>query len=180
VTDGFGNTGGTTVSVRQLLTLAVVRQGDGTGTVTSTPAGLGCGTTCTAQFPSDSQVTLAAAPAANSLFTGWTGCDSVSGTTCTVSMTNARSVTAIFMLKRFTLTVSMTGIGKGTVTSSPAGINCGAACKSDFVIGTAVTLTATPATLSVFTGWTGCDSSNGSTCTVTMGANKAVSANFTG
>ncbi len=179
-TDGFGNAGSTAVTVRQLFTLNILRQGDGSGTVASTPAGLNCPTTCSAQFVSDSQVTLTAAPAANSLFTGWTGCDSVSGATCTVSMSSSRSVTAIFMLKRFTLTVSTTGIGKGTVTSSPPGINCGSACGSDFVIGTPVTLTATPATLSIFTGWTGCDSENGSTCTVTMGANKSVSASFTG
>ena len=178
--DAFGNTGSTAVSVRQLLTLSVIRQGDGTGTVTSAPSGITCPTTCAGQFLSDSQVTLTAAPSANSLFTGWAGCDSVAGTTCTVSMTTAKSVTATFMLKRFTLTVTTSGIGRGTVTSSPAGINCGAACKSDFVIGTTVTLTATPATLSLFTGWTGCDTSNGSTCTVTMGANKAVNAEFTG
>ena len=179
-TDAFGNSGSTAVSVRQFLALSVIRQGDGTGIVTSAPSGINCPTTCTGQFLSDSPVTLTAAPSANSLFTGWTGCDSVSGTTCTVSMATARSVTAIFMLKRFTLTVTTSGIGKGSVTSSPAGINCGAACKSDFVIGTTVTLTATPATLSLFTGWTGCDASNGNTCTVTMGAAKTVNAEFTG
>ncbi|HMD33900.1 MAG TPA: Ig-like domain-containing protein [Vicinamibacterales bacterium] len=180
VSDSVGHTGATTVTVQQLFTLATMKQGDGTGTVTSSPAGIACGSTCTSQFVSDSQVTLTAAPAANSLFTGWTGCDSVSGATCTVSMTAGRSVTAIFMLKRFTLTVSTTGVGKGTVTSSPAGINCGSACRSDFVIGTTVTLTATPGTLSVLTGWTGCDTSNGNSCTVTMAANKSVSAEFTG
>jgi hypothetical protein len=100
-------------------------------------------------------------------------------------MTNAKTVTAIFMLKRFTLTVSETGIGKGTVTSSPGGINCGSnnspGCKSDFVAGTTVTLTAAPGMLSLFTGWTtGCDTSNGNTCKVSMGANRAVSAEFTG
>jgi len=180
VTDAFGNTGSTTVTVRQMLALVTARQGDGTGTVTSSPAGIVCGATCSAQFLSDSQVVLTAAPGSTSLFSGWTGCDSVSGATCTVSMANARFVTAIFMLKRFALSVSTTGIGKGTVTSSPAGINCGAACKSDFVIGTTVTLTATPATLSLFTGWTGCDASNGATCTVAMGAAKSVTAQFTG
>jgi hypothetical protein len=84
------------------------------------------------------------------------------------------------MLQRFTLTVSETGIGKGTVTSSPAGINCGTACSSDYVINTVVTLTATPAMTSIFTGWTGCDSVSGATCTVTMGSAKSVAANFMG
>jgi hypothetical protein len=66
------------------------------------------------------------------------------------------------------------------VTSSPSGINCGSACKSDFVVDTTITLTATPATLSVFNGWTGCDTTNGNTCTVRMSANKSVSAQFLG
>lgn len=179
-TDAFGNSGSATVSVRSMLTLNVLRQGDGVGTVTSSPSGISCPGTCAGSFVSDSQVVLTAAAGADSVFTGWTGCDSVSGAACTVAMSNARSVTAIFMLKRFTLTTSTTGIGKGTVTSSPAGINCGSACASDFVINTKVTLTATPGMLSVFSGWTGCDSSSGSTCTVTMTANKSASAQFTG
>jgi hypothetical protein len=95
-------------------------------------------------------------------------------------MTNARSVNAIFMLKRFTLTVTRSGIGKGTVTSSPAGINCGTACASDFVINTTVTLTPAPGLGSIFTGWTGCDTVNGDACTVRMTAKKGVTANFLG
>ena len=181
VSDAFGNTGSTTVTVRSMLPLAVVRQGDGGGSVTSAPAGISCPTTCSATFLSDSQVVLTAAPAADSNFTGWTGCDSVSGATCTVTMANARSVTAIFMLKRFTLSVTKTGIGKGTVTSSPAGINCGTACASDYVINTSVTLTATPALGSVLTGWTGCDAVNSdNTCTVAMTRARTVTADFFG
>jgi hypothetical protein len=163
-----------------MLTLAVIRQGDGNGTVTSAPAGVQCPSTCSATFVSDSQVTLTAAAGADSLFTGWTGCDSISGAACTVTMANARSVTAIFMLRRFTLTVTKDGLGKGTVTSSPAGVTCGTACSSDYVINTTVTLTATPALLSIFNGWTGCDAVNGNVCTVHMTGAKSVNANFLG
>jgi hypothetical protein len=179
-TDPFGNSGSTTLTVRQLLTLAVIKQGDGLGSVTSNPAGITCGSACSASFTSDSPVTLTGNPGPDSIFTGWTGCDSVSGATCTVTMSATRTVTAIFMLQRFTLTVSETGIGKGTVTSSPAGINCGTACSSDYVINTAVTLTATPEMTSIFNGWTGCDSVSGATCTVTMGSARSVTASFTG
>lgn len=182
-TDPFGNAGSTTLTVRQLFTLAAIRQGDGTGTVTSAPAGINCGAACSASFVSDSAVTMTATAGADSIFSGWTGCDSVSGATCSVSMTASRTVTAIFMLKRFTLTVATTGIGKGTVTSSPAGINCsgtGSGCSSDYVINTSVSLTATPALGSVFVGWTGCATSNGSSCTVAMGANRSVTADFVG
>jgi alpha-tubulin suppressor-like RCC1 family protein len=179
-TDSFGNSASTTVAVAQMLTLAVIPQGDGLGTVTSSPAGLACAPTCTASFVSDSQVTLTAVAGVDSIFTGWTGCDSVSGATCTVTMSNARSVTAIFMLKRFTLSVSTSGIGKGRVTSNPSGIDCGAACSSDYVIHTVVTLTAAPALGSIFTGWSGCDAVNGASCTVTMTAAKHVTASFLG
>ena len=113
--------------------------------MTSAPAGITCPAACSASFDSDSQVMLTARRGRDSVFTGWTGCDSVSGATCTVTMTSARSVTAIFMLQRFTLTVTKDGLGRGTVTSSPAGVNCGTACASDYVINTTVTLTATPA-----------------------------------
>jgi alpha-tubulin suppressor-like RCC1 family protein len=181
-TDGFGNSASTTVAVAQMLTLAAVRQGDGLGTVTSSPAGIACAPACTGSFVSDSQVTLTAAAGVDSIFTGWTGCDSVFAATCTVTMSNARSVTAIFMLKRFTLSVNKasTLLGKGTVTSSPAGINCGTACSSDYVVRSQVTLTAEPALLSLFSGWSGCDAVNGATCTVTMTGAKQVTASFTG
>ena len=178
VADPFGNTGSVSVQVQEMLTLAVIRQGDGGGAVTSAPAGVNCPTTCAATFVSGSQVTLTASPAVDSLFTGWTGCDSVSGATCTVTMANARSVNAIFMLKRFTLTAARTGTGNGTVTSSPAGINCGTACASDFAINTTVTLTAAPGADSLFSGWTGCDSVSGATCTVTVANARSVSASF--
>ena len=53
---------------------------------------------------------------------------------------------------------------RGTVTSSPPGINCGAHCSARSASGTVVTLTATPALLSVFTGWSGCDTVSGRSC----------------
>jgi hypothetical protein len=66
----------------------------------------------------------------------------------------------------------------GTVTSSPAGINCGSTCSVDFDRGTVVTLTAKPGLFINFTGWSGCDTAKGTTCTVTMNAAKTVTANF--
>jgi alpha-tubulin suppressor-like RCC1 family protein len=177
-TDSVGNSATTTVTVAQMLTLSAIRQGDGLGTVTSSPAGIACGQTCAGSFTSGSQVTLTAAAGADSLFTGWTGCDSVSGATCTVAMSAARSVTAIFMLQRFTLAAVRTGLGGGTVTSSPSGINCGTACSSDYVVNTSITLTASPAANAVFLGWTGCDSTSGATCTLLMSAARSVTADF--
>jgi hypothetical protein len=90
----------------------------------------------------------------------------------------ARSVTATFNLQYFTLTVSKTGLGGGTVTSSPAGINCGSSCSASYASTTTVTLTANPNLLSGFTGWTGCDTVAGNKCTVRMSGVKNVTAAF--
>jgi hypothetical protein len=80
---------------------------------------------------------------------------------------------------RLMLTVNKTGLlSSGTVTSTPAGITCGSTCAAAFDSGAVVTLTATPAFLSVFTGWTGCDSTSGRTCTVTLRTGRVVTAHF--
>jgi len=76
-----------------------------------------------------------------------------------------------------TLTVTTSGTGSGVVTSTPTGIDCGADCSEDFPAGTLVTLTATPASGSVFAGWSGEGCSTGS-CQVTMDASRAVAASF--
>ena len=54
-----------------------------------------------------------------------------------------------------TLSVTKSGNGHGTVTSSPGGIACGATCSNWFASGGDVTLTATPSADSAFTGWSG-------------------------
>ncbi len=78
-----------------------------------------------------------------------------------------------------TLNVVKNGSGSGTVTSSPAGINCGATCSASFGGGTVVTLTATPASAaSIFTGWLGGGCTGTSTCTKTLSASANVSATF--
>jgi hypothetical protein len=76
------------------------------------------------------------------------------------------------------LTVSKSGAGTGTVTSSPAGINCGDDCSETYNQGTSVTLTATPASGSTFGGWSGDGCSGTGTCVVIMNADIAVTAAF--
>ena len=70
----------------------------GNGTVTSKPAFIDCGSTCTATLANLTRVALTATAAADSTFTGWSG-DCTGTSTCTVSMTEARNVTATFTLK---------------------------------------------------------------------------------
>jgi hypothetical protein len=74
---------------------------------------------------------------------------------------------------------SGTGNGRGNVTSLDGKINCGAVCQVSYVSGTVVTLTASAASGSTFTGWSG-DCSGTGNCTVTLSAAKNVTATFLG
>jgi hypothetical protein len=75
------------------------------------------------------------------------------------------------------LAVVPAGSGSGAVTSSPAGINCGAICSMSYLSGTTVTLNATPAAGSTFIGWGGACGGSGR-CTVLANANSTITATF--
>jgi hypothetical protein len=158
-------------------TLTVTKVGSGDGTVTSSPTGITCGTTCSASFASGTSVTLTATAFSGSTFTGWSGAGCSGTGTCVVTMSAAQAVSASFT-QMYTLTVTSAGNGSGTVTSSPSGITCGATCSASFASGTSVTLTATAFSGSTFTGWSGAGCSGTGTCVVTMSATQSVAATF--
>src|SRR5207245_4978811 len=113
-------------------------------------------------------------------FVSFSGCDSTSGSTCSVTMSAAKSVTVTFN-KQYNLTLTKTGTGTGNVTSSPAGISCGTSCTSQavpFDSGTPVTLTATADTNSTFGSFTGCDSTRSEARRVAKSAGKSVRLHF--
>src|SRR5437870_3303290 len=141
----------------QRFTLTVTPGGTGSGTVTSNDGLISCPGTCTATYNSGANVTLTAAAGSGSTCAGWGGACTGTSPTCPVTMSGARSVTATFTVQQFTLNVSVQNIllASGTVTSSPAGISCGSDCSQPYNSGTRVTLTATPAFLSVFVSWGG-------------------------
>lgn len=151
----------------------------GAGTVTSAPVGIDCGSDCSEDYRRSTNVTLTATPDINQQFNGWAGACSGMQNTCTVSMTETRSLTATFVPRpasQFTLTVSVNG--GGTITSAPGGINCGVDCTHNYPDGSNLTLTATAETGYQFSSWSGACTGSG-TCVVTMGANRAVTATFT-
>ena len=78
--------------------LSVHTSGAGAGTVTSSPIGVDCGSTCSASFEEGTTVTLAATPESGSTFTGWSGCGAEPEGKCEVTLTAAASVTATFAL----------------------------------------------------------------------------------
>jgi M6 family metalloprotease-like protein len=101
----YGSVGLATVSTSSYQ-LSVSKSGAGSGTVSSSPAGISCGSACSASFASGQSVTLTASPSVGSAFTGWSGACSGTASTCTVSMTQARSVGAAFSLNSYTVTPS--------------------------------------------------------------------------
>jgi hypothetical protein len=76
-------------------TMTLTKAGTGSGSVTSSPAGINCGATCSFGFTSGTAVTLTATASAGSTFAGWTGACTGTGA-CAVTMSTARSVTATF------------------------------------------------------------------------------------
>jgi hypothetical protein len=163
-------------------------QVDGDGTVTSDPSGIDCPDECSADFQGEVVLTAEAAPGWT--FVGWEGCSTNTGyrvsaaaETCTVFMDGDQDVTATFEQTSFTLTVHVDG--KGTVTSSPGGIDCPKDCSSLFDADTEVALTAKPADGWTFDGWDGCPAGLGyrqsvaaETCTVFMDQSRQVTAHF--
>lgn len=162
--------------------LSVSMGGAGSGTVTSTPSAINCGSSCSGNFSANTEVTLNAVPNASSAFVIWSGVSCKGGdnkgASCTVVMDGTKAVIANFEIGH-KLTVSKSG--NGTVTSSPSGIDCGSICSLVFPgANPSVTLTAKPDSGTSFTKWDNGASSCGTntTCTLSLGADTAVSAVF--
>lgn len=184
------------VPASALVSLAVARGGEGSGTVTSSPAGITCGTDCSEPYPAGTVVTLTAMPTSGSTFAGWSGGGCTGTAPCALTLTQTTLVTATFALaspdsgtasdsgagptSNPTLaTLEVRVRGAGTVSSIPGGISCPADCQERYAAGTTVTLTALPGTGARFSGWGGACQGQGATCTITLGGNARVSAKFT-
>jgi hypothetical protein len=152
-------------------TLSVGRSGS--GTILSSSGGINCGTVCSAAYARGATVQLSATAAAGYRFDGWSGACSGTGA-CSVTLNSNQDVSA-----RFTAT-AMLGIsldGEGVVSSTPAGITCGARCSASFPRDSVVTLSAVPAAGYTFAGWGG-ECGGSGVCTVTLDKAKHVSATF--
>ena len=160
--------------------VAVTMNGNGSGTVTSTPEGINCGATCSTSFPYSTVVTLTAIPSIGSQFTSWSGDCSVTGTgSCVTTVTGAEDVTAAFNLITYTVSVTKTGNGTGVITSTPGNIDCGETCSTSLDYNTPVTLTAAADTGSYFMGWEGDCAADGSSCSTTVMGARNITATFT-
>jgi hypothetical protein len=115
-------------------------------------------------------VTLTATPDVGYLFAGWGGDLTGSANPTTLTLDADKSVTASFVEAQVTL--SVTTSGSGSVSLSPPG--------GTYDAGTVVTLTATPDPGFAFSGWSGDLSGSQNPATLTLDADKSVTATFVG
>jgi chitodextrinase len=141
----------------------------GSGIISSSPAGINCGSDCSETYAKETRVNLTATADDGWVITGWTDnigdietqlCqldllskDGPTKLSCAVTMNLARTITVTFTRGG---AITVTKIGSGTVSSLPGGINCGCDCRKVFYGNSRiVTLTANPAIGATFIGWEG-------------------------
>src|SRR5262249_44254758 len=164
---------GYNVTITNKTTGTLTVQRSGLGRVTSLPAAIDCpATSCSGTWQKGTAVTLSALADSGQTLVGFTGCDSTSGTTCTVNVRGDRTVTATFVPNVYTLSVNTTS--NGYVSSTPNGIACGTSCVATFARATSVTLTAEPRPGVTSAHFSGCDTVSDFSCTVAMNANRNV------
>jgi hypothetical protein len=150
----------------------------GNGRVMSSPPGIDCPSSCEASFREGTVLTLTATAQGGFRFDGFSGGGCSTSSPCTLSLDAARAVTATFTpLPSLRPTLTVTLAGGGSVTSTPAGILCGATCTAAFDAGTHVELLATSAPGFQFAGFGG-DCSAGGPCALVLGGDRAVRATF--
>ncbi|HEX6699274.1 MAG TPA: hypothetical protein VF101_00930 [Gaiellaceae bacterium] len=156
------------------LALNVSATGSATGSIAMTaPTELGCASACTESLDNGTHVALVAQPAKGARFVGWSGACTGTGS-CAPTMDAAKAVTAEFAPAA--VRISVTRTGRGTVTSTPAGISCPSRCAATFS-GGSVSLRAKPAKGYRFAGWSG-DCGGKAACVLTTAADHAVGARF--
>ena len=178
---GFSPTPATVNEATTTWDLSVTTSGTGTGTVSSSPAGIDCGADCSETYNDGTLVDLSASAAAGSEFVSWSGACSGSASPVSVTMDADKSCDALFNIvatPTWDLSVTRSGTGTGTVSSSPAGIDCGADCSETYNDGTLVMLTATATSGDTFVSWSGACSGSVSPLGVTMDADKSCDAEF--
>jgi len=142
---------------------------DGVGSVV-------CDGGCLETYPEGTVVTLTAVSTISSTFTGWSGAIVTTTNPITLTMGEAKALTATFAINTYDLSLIITGNGAGSVNFNPFDIDCTADCSHSYDHGTVVTLTTT-ADVGVFIGWSGA-CSGVDDCVITMDAEREMTAVF--
>ena len=157
--------------------LTVTLGGSGAGVVTSA-AGINCPADCTKSLGRGTTVTLEALPAADSLFTGWSGACTGTSPSCTTTISGAAAITAMFTRKPH-LVITRNGTGAGRVVSGgdPV-IDCGVDCDEFVAPATIIQLFATAGANSYFSGWGGACNGTLDSCALIMNDAQKATATF--
>lgn len=99
--------------------ITITKAGTGNGTVVSSPAGINCGSKCSANYPGLAVVTLTPIPAAGSVFSGWSGPKDCKNSI--VTMNADKQCTANFK------TIGLSLAAKASTTPTP--VNLASAAK---------------------------------------------------
>ena len=138
----------------------------GKGVVRSDIPGVDCSAACTSDWNGGTKVALSPTPAEGQRFVRWSGACTGSGA-CTVDLTQAASVDALFAPATFALRVATTG--KGTVRGAQGTISCGTRCRSAVASYVPVKLTATAAKGWRLRSWSGACRGTKPACILPMG-----------
>jgi uncharacterized repeat protein (TIGR01451 family)/uncharacterized repeat protein (TIGR02543 family) len=149
-----------------LFDLTVSLTGSGSGTVTSSPAGIACGTVCAAVFTEGIGMNLTAAADPGSFFTGWSGDATGTNNPVSFTMNTDKAIEAGFGAYDYTLTITSE---HGTVTRSPD--------QATYHYGDVVELTAASETGYAFAFWSGGASGSANPLQVTIQGNTTITAN---
>ena len=146
-----------------------------------------CNTSCVITVPPETVLALGAAAIPGNVLGSWSAPECGKHIDCYVTMTSDMTITATFNLPSGFHQLTVTGVGgSGSITSSPGGINCSidpysgasGACEAGFSGSAPVTLSFSPGTDYVLTGWSGGGCSGTGNCVLTLSSNQTVTANI--
>lgn len=133
------------------------------------------------EFTAGEVVTVTATSGVGHTFTGWR--EQLSETlfstsiTTTVTMTEEKSILAVFTPITYTLDLNL--VGSGSVAIGLVDVTCAADCSQEISYGSVISMTAVAASGATFTGWSGDVSGTQATVTVTVTADTQITAVFT-
>jgi hypothetical protein len=159
--------------------IIVRKTGDGASVSAVVGGGIDCGGTCQATI-GDRSVALVASVPANTELSAWSIASCGTSARCEVPVDRATATVDVTFRNRYQVSVTRSGSGTGRVVATGGGIDCGNDCSEMLFAQTQLVLRATPDTGNVLAGWTGCTSSSGDTCNVTVAGTgpQAVTARF--
>lgn len=161
-----------------LVTLTVVLTGDGGGTITAAGTNLACPGACSLQVEAGSTITLVAQPDSSSTLDAWSVAACGQDPSCELVLNANAEVEVRFDLRRYSVTLTTSGDGRGQVTEANQGLACPGQCEVEVAHGTQIELRAQPDANNGFGGWSGDCQGLAATCALTVTAHVTANAAF--